>query len=124
MIAHDDDFVFRVRKFRPELFILDNDFGVLCTTVIGHEKHPMRWGKNKMSAKVWPVGCELPKFCGGTNVFTRRAVEVMEKYSKFQLQTITTDDVWFTGVARLRANISDVALRSVSGLRYPLPFRV
>jgi len=49
MVAHDDDFVFKLDLFKPSLFNLENGFGVICTTVIGHEKHPMRWGKNKMT---------------------------------------------------------------------------
>ena len=49
MIAHDDDFVFKIKSFKPSYFNIEGGFGILCTTVIGYEKHPMRWGKNRMS---------------------------------------------------------------------------
>ena len=59
----------------------------------------------------------MPKWCGGTSIFTKKAVEELEHFGRFGLQSISQEDVWFTGVARLRAGYSDATLVKKSGLR-------
>ena len=78
---------------------------------------PTRWGKNQLTPRQWPLGCYLPKWCGGGSIFTKKAVEELQHFGRFGIQTISQEDVWFTGIARLRAGYSDATLVKKSGLR-------
>ena len=78
---------------------------------------PTRWGKNQLTPSQWPLGCWLPKWCGGGSIFTKKAVHELEHFGQFGLQSISQEDVWFTGIARLRAGYSDETLVRKYGLR-------
>ena len=66
--------------------ISENDFGIICFSFPWQNKLPMRWGKNKMTPSQWPIGCQLPKWCGGGNILTRKAVQELEFFGRSSIQ--------------------------------------
>ena len=100
---------------------VENGFGIICFSQNAwSDKLPTRWGKNQLTPSQWPLGCYLPKWCGGGSIFTKKAVEKLEHFGQFGIQSIPQEDVWFTGIARLRAGYSDATLVKKSGLRINL----
>ena len=95
----------------------ENGFGIVCFSYPYSNILPTRWGKNQLTPSQWPLGCYLPKWCGTGSIFTKKAVEELEHFGRSGIQSITQEDVWFTGIARLRAGYSDATLVKKSGLR-------
>ena len=103
--------------FDQTFFFSENGFGIVCFSFPWSNLLPTRWGKNQLTPSQWPIGCRLPRWCGGGSIFTKKAVQELEHFGQFGLQSIPQEDVWFTGIARLRAGYSDETLVRKFGLR-------
>ena len=79
------------------IFFLENGTGIFCFSFPWSNLLPTRWGKNQLTPSEWPMGCRLPKWCGGRSILTKKAVQELELFGQF-------------GVARIRAGYSDETL--------------